>query len=198
MDIEEYRRVYMAAEGIGNTPLRMEKRFRNFGKSILAFPKAFAKDKEERQMRKEMREMARKDIRDHGLTIESAALWLSGRPKVHNNTYEASKHAIQAGLSAGLSVNELGQTASSIAGTRRSNLYDGQDMENGIRFTLRGVSGIGKAIQLPSTLLHQAEDLVINRGILPEYLQMPGGSGIGQAVSRAAPMRSAPQKDQER
>lgn len=174
MDLEEYRRVYMNAEGIGNTPLRMGQRAARFVKALSAFPRAFTEDAKERQERAEVRKLARKEIQEHGLNIESIGMWISGRPRLHNHVYETSKKSMQAGLRAGLSVNELGQTSAAITGGKRSDTYNGQDLENGIRFAIRGASITGKAIQLPSELLHQAEDLVVNRGIIPNYLHMPG------------------------
>ena len=59
-----------------------------------------------------------------------------------------------------MSINELGQTSAGIVGAKRNNLYEGQDLENGIRFALRARNALSKGLRLPEKSFHLAEGLV--------------------------------------
>lgn len=170
MDLDEFRKVYMRAEGIGNTPVKMGKRIFRLGKILTTIPSAMQHDKNERLQHKEVRKIAIENIKKEGISLENVGLLLLGRPKVDNHLAETLNRAGKSALLAGLSVNELGQTAASIVGTKRSNSYDGQDMEHGVRFLLKGINVTSSSIHLTKDILHGAENLLIEHAMIPEYI----------------------------
>ena len=173
MDLEEYRRIYMRAEGIGNTPVRLGKSFLNFGSSFGQIPKALKRDKESKERRKENRAELFKEAKENGKWTPGMVKELAAnRPRLGNETSKAVGNIANSGLRAAMSANELGQTAAAITGTRRSNMYDGQDLENGIRFALKATAIVNKGIQLPRDMMHKAEDLFIGKPGEPEYFGM--------------------------
>ena len=160
MDLEEYRRIYMQAEGLGNTPVNTVKRIARLGSDLSSIPGAVKKDRHERAERKAGRAEAMKDMNENGITIDGLAEYLSNRPRLHGNVSKAAERTMGSATSVAMSVNEYGQTAASIVGTRRSNLYDGQDLENGIRFSIKASRALGKGLKLPAHMFHAAENLV--------------------------------------
>ena len=157
MDLEEYRRIYMQAEGIGNTPANAVKRIVKFGSDLSSIPGAVKKDKHDRAKRKAGRAEA---MKDNGVSIDGVAEYLSNRPRLHGNTSKAVERTVNSGTSVAMSVNEYGQTAAGIVGTKRSNLYDGQDLENGIRFSIKASKALNNGLKLPTKMFHAAEKLV--------------------------------------
>ena len=73
MDLEEYRRAYMQAEGIGNTPANAVKRIVKFGSDLSSIPGAVKKDKHDRAKRKAGRAEAMKDMKENGVSIDGVA-----------------------------------------------------------------------------------------------------------------------------
>lgn len=73
---------------------------------------------------------------------------------------KAVERTVNSGTSVAMSVNEYGQTAAGIVGTKRSNLYDGQDLENGIRFSIKASKALNNGLKLPTKMFHAAEKLV--------------------------------------
>lgn len=160
MDLEEYRRAYMQAEGIGNTPANAVKRIVKFGSDLSSIPGAVKKDKHDRAKRKASRAEAMKGMKENGVSIDGVAEYLSNRPRLHGNTSKAVERTVNSGTSVAMSVNEYGQTAAGIVGTKRSNLYDGQDLENGIRFSIKASKALNNGLKLPTKMFHAAEKLV--------------------------------------
>lgn len=160
MDLEEYRRIYMQAEGIGNTPANMFRRMAKLGKDISAAPNAARKDKRERAERRAGRREAMADMKKNGVSLEGIADYIANRPRVNNHTHKAFEDIADSATSAAMSINELGQTSAGIVGAKRNNLYEGQDLENGIRFALRARNALSKGLRLPEKSFHLAEGLV--------------------------------------
>lgn len=160
MDLEEYRRIYMQAEGIGNTPANMFRRMAKLGKDISAVPNATKKDKRERAERRAGRREAMDDMKKNGVSFEGIADYMANRPRVNNHMHKAVENIADSATSAAMSINELGQTSAGIVGAKRSNLYEGQDLENGIRFALRARNALSKGLRLPEKSFHLAEGLV--------------------------------------
>ena len=160
MDLEEYRRIYMQAEGIENTPANTIRRISRLFSNITSIPGAYRQNRADRQERRAARTEAIEDIRKNGVSIEKAADYLGNRPKLHGKLNKAIEKTADSAISTAMSANELGQTAASMVGTRRTNLYDGQDLENGIRFSIKASRALEKGLKLPTHMFHTAENLV--------------------------------------
>ena len=164
MDLEQFRRTYMRSEGIGNTPIRGFQRISNLIGSIAAIPGAVKRDSVERNRKYHAREEAKKDIRENGLSSDALVSLFKNRRTLGNHTIDAAERTMDAATAAALSVNELGQTAASIAGTNNTNLYGGQDLENGIRFALRAKNITSKGLRLPGNMLRKIDGLMVGEG----------------------------------
>ena len=55
MDLEDYRRAYMQAEGFGNTPANFVKRISDFANNVSSIPDAINRDRIEHKARKKAR-----------------------------------------------------------------------------------------------------------------------------------------------
>ena len=159
MDLEEYRRAYMQAEGFGNTPANFVKRISDFANNVSSIPDAINRDRIEHKERKKARGKAREDMKENGVSVKNAVEYAKNIPNIGGHTLSKTDKALNSGINAAISVNELGQTAASIAGTKRSNLYDGQDLENGIRFSLKASKELAKGLKLPAKAFYKAEQL---------------------------------------
>lgn len=164
MDLEQFRRTYMMSEGIGNTPIRGFQRISNLIGSVVAIPGAVKRDSVERNRKYHAREEAKKDIRENGLSSDALVSLFKNRRTLGNHTIDAAERTIDAATAAALSVNELGQTAASIVGTNNTNLYGGQDLENGIRFALRAKNITSKGLRLPGNMLRKIDGLMVGEG----------------------------------
>lgn len=168
MDLEQFRRAYMMSEGIGNTPIRGAERAINLAKSISKIPGAIKRDSKERNAKFHAREEAFKDIRENGLSSDALIKLFKNRRTLGNRTIDAVEKTADATVAAALSANELGQTAESIIGTNNTNLYGGQDLENGIRFVLRAKGITSKGLRLPGRMLRKIDGLMVGEGFGPE------------------------------
>ena len=164
MDLEQFRRTYMMSEGIGNTPIRGFQRISNLIGSVVAIPGAVKRDSVEHNRKYHAREEAKKDIRENGLSSDALVSLFKNRRTLGNHTIDAAERTIDAATAAALSVNELGQTAASIVGTNNTNLYGGQDLENGIRFVLRAKNITSKGLRLPGNMLRKIDGLMVGEG----------------------------------
>lgn len=164
MDLEQFRRTYMMSEGIGNTPIRGFQRISNLIGSVVAIPGAVKRDSVERNRKYHAREEAKKDIRENGLSSDALVSLFKNRRTLGNHTIDAAERTIDAATAAALSVNELGQTAASIVGTNNTNLYGGQDLENGIRFALRAKNITSRGLRLPGNMLRKIDGLMVGEG----------------------------------
>ena len=164
MDLEQFRRTYMMSEGIGNTPIRGFQRISNLIGSVVTIPGAVKRDSVERNRKYHAREEAKKDIRENGLSSDALVSLFKNRRTLGNHTIDAAERTIDAATAAALSVNELGQTAASIVGTNNTNLYGGQDLENGIRFALRAKNITSKGLRLPGNMLRKIDGLMVGEG----------------------------------
>ena len=156
MDLDEYRRIYMTMEGVNNTPLNAVKRFLRLGKSIKAFPEGVKKDVKEREDKKFYRSLAKDKIKNNGLSYSNAKEYAKNLPWGNKHTMEAASRVGRSASAVGRSVNELGSTTRSIVGTNRANPYDGQDLEQGVRFAMTAYSIIGKGLRLPPNMAKAA------------------------------------------
>ena len=164
MNLEQFRRTYMMSEGIGNTPIRGFQRISNLIGSVVAIPGAVKRDSVERNRKYHAREEAQKDIRENGLSADALISLFKNRRTLGNHTIDATERTIDAATAAALSVNELGQTAASIVGTNNTNLYGGQDLENGIRFALIAKNITSKGLRLPGNMLRKIDGLMVGEG----------------------------------
>lgn len=160
MDLEEYRRVYMRAEGIGNTPINTLKRAARLGKTIAKMPSSARQDKFERRERKEARKEAIEYMKENGFSGDAAIELLQNRHRLENNVSKNVEQIGNAAISMERSFNEFGQTAAAVAGAKRSNTYDSQDLEKGISFALTGLGIVSKEMKLPSKAMEGAVNLV--------------------------------------
>lgn len=69
MDLEEYRRAYMQAEGFGNTPANFVKRISDFANNVSSIPDAINRDRIEHKARKKARGKAREDMKENGVSV---------------------------------------------------------------------------------------------------------------------------------
>lgn len=153
MNLEEYRRIYMQAEGLGNTPKNLIQRYMNLAKALVKLPSAVKRDKAERNMRRAGRNEALKSMRDDGISLDVVRDLMKNRHRMGSHTLDAVENINNSALSAAKSTNELGQTAKAIVGTTRSNSYDGQDVEKGIAFALTAKSVIHKGMVIPKSMM---------------------------------------------
>lgn len=159
MDLEEYRRAYMRAEGIGNTPINTIRRAARLGKSIAKMSSSIRQDKYEKAERKDARHEAMEYIKENGISGASALALMHNRPRVGSNTAKNVEQIGDSAVAMERSLNEFGQTAASIAGAKRSDTYDSQDLEKGISFAITGTNIIRKGIKSPSKVINGAESL---------------------------------------
>lgn len=163
MDLEAYRRQYMQIEGVVTTPVYIAKSFANFAKSFRGISAGYNQDKAERGARKERRALAKEILNDK----DSSALDKAGAvkdmatnlPFTHKNMRSAMENLSHAGQRAAMSLNELGQTSKNIVGGTRSNLYDGQDMENGIRLGMKAIRMCDSCRHMPEHAIKKATSL---------------------------------------
>ena len=148
MDLEEYRRIYMSMEGAANTPLNAFRRIFHLGKNITEIPKAIKEDQKIRQIKKEKRSNAMEEIKKNGVTRQGIKEVAKNLPGSQKNTRKATKRALRSTIPVVRSINELGQTSTSIIGGR-ANLYDGQDLERGVSFAITAYSQISRGLRLP-------------------------------------------------
>lgn len=163
MDIDEFRKIYMQAEGVGNTPVNTLRRAARFGKSISQLPSAIRQDG--REMRKNMENLIDKtsdaiEKKEKGAVKEAGKAILKARPKVSTHTSEQLGNVGQSASSLGQSINELGSTAKEIAAGTRSASYDGQDLEHGIRFALKGYNMASHVMHIPGKKLEAAKNIM--------------------------------------
>lgn len=164
MDLEQFRKSYMMSEGIGNTPIRGFQRTVDLVGSVAKIPKAVKRDRSEKNRKFHAREEALNDIRENGINSDTLIQLFTNRRTLGNHTIDAVEKAADAATAAALSVNELGQTAAAIVGTNNTNLYGGQDMENGIRFVLRAKNITSQGLRLPGRMLRKIDGLMIGEG----------------------------------
>lgn len=152
MDLEQFRRAYMQQQGITNTPKNAIKRTKNLGKSLIDIPGAIRNDMKEAQRNSAERREILKDIKDNGLKNFNADTFVDlvkSGPARPSHTGGAIMGTADATASMARSVNEYGQTAASIAGGKRSDMYDGQDLEKGISFAITARNLTAKHMRLP-------------------------------------------------
>lgn len=164
MDLEQFRKTYMMSEGIGNTPIRGFQRTVDLVGSVAGIPKAVKRDRIEKNKKFHAREEAINDIKENGISSDALIQLFTNRRTLGNHTIDAVEKAADAATAVALSVNELGQTASAIVGTNNTNLYGGQDMENGIRFVLRAKNITSKGLRLPGRMLRKIDGLLVGEG----------------------------------
>ncbi len=172
MNLEEYRRAYMRAESFGNTPKRLIERFMNLGKSIIKLPGSITKDSHERKRRKEEFRKAWQEIKSEGINAENITSLLDNGPRISTYTSKSISNIAKSSLGAVKSLNELGQTASSIVGTTRQNSYDGQDLEKGISFALMAKSYIDKPMKIPPIMMNSVKFGVIGGTIIVNSINL--------------------------
>lgn len=160
MDLEEFRRSYMHMESIGNSPGNFFRRAATLGKSIGEIGPAIKKDKQASKYRYALRQEAKKEFKENGISFEFLKNSFLGRPKIHGQTSEAISRTGDAAVGMAMSVNELGQTAQSIVGTNGRNMYGGQDLEKGIHFALLAKRYTSKVFRMPGEILNKAERLI--------------------------------------
>lgn len=154
MDLDEYRRVYMQAEGLGNTPKKLVERLATLGQSIVAVFGAAKKDLNERQARGDAFNKAIKDMKKEGFSFTGLVDIAINGPRISTHTSKALANVMNASLVAAKSTNELGQTAANIVGTaKRSNLYDGQDVEKGASFLINAKQITSKGLHVSKQML---------------------------------------------
>ena len=172
MNLDDYRRAYMRAEGFGNTPKRLLDRLMTLGKSIIALPGAVNKDRYEKRKRKENFKEAWNDIKQHGIDAQNISSLMNNGPRVSTNTSRAIGRVADSSLGTAKSLNELGQTASSIIGTTRQNAYEGQDLEKGISFALSVKSYINKAARIPPAMMKGVQFGIVGGTILVNSINL--------------------------
>ena len=155
MDLEEYRRIYMQAEGLGNTLASGARRTLEFGKSVARVPGAVVKDEREAKRKRYERREAIKDIKENGISFGAVKDILKSGPGMSTNTTRALSDVGRKALSEGLIVNELGSTAAKIVGDKSSNSYNSQDMEHGLRFLMK----TAPIMRLPKDKMRAMKDI---------------------------------------
>lgn len=153
MNLEEYRRIYMQAEGFGNTPKNLIQRYTNLAKALIKLPSAAKRDRIERNIRRAGRNEALQSMRDDGISLDVIKNLIKNRHRMGSHTLDSVENIGNSAISAAKSTNELGQTAKAIVGTTRSNSYDGQDVEKGIAFALTAKSVINKGMVIPKSMI---------------------------------------------
>lgn len=164
MDLDQYRRAYMQIEGIGNTPLRAVQRAIKLAKNVVNVFSAMNKDYKDRRKRNENFREAVKGLREDGFSfvgIFDAAKY--GGPNMSSHTSKALSRAGGSAINLAKSVNEFGSTAASIVGTKKNNLYDGQDMEKGAGFLLQANKVINSGLRASKGML-RGTGLVLESG----------------------------------
>lgn len=146
MDLEQFRRAYMHMEGVTNTPGNFVKRGSRLVESVVNIPGAIKRDVDESKMNAKIKKDTLNDIR-------------AARPSHTGAAMEQLGHSAAA---MGKSANELMQTSATIVGGKRSDMYDGQDLEKGMGFAIDAEQAIRKPLRLSNKALKNA----INIGMM--------------------------------
>ena len=161
MDLEQFRRAYMHMEGVTNTPGNFVKRGSRLVESVVNIPGAIKRDVDESKMNAKIKKDILNDIRENGgknfdaETFSDLVKSGAARPSHTGAAMEQLGHSAAA---MGKSANELMQTSAAIAGGKRSDMYDGQDLEKGMGFAIDAE----QAIRLSNKALKNA----INIGMM--------------------------------
>lgn len=195
MDLEEFRRSYMHMESVGNSPGNFFRRAATLAKNIGAIGPAIKKDRQASKYRYALRQEAKKELKENGMSWDVVKKGFLGRRKVHGQTSEAISRAGDAAVGMAMSVNELGQTAQSIVGTNGRNMYGGQDLEKGIHFTLLAKRYTSKAFRMPGEILNKAERLINTADDITrkqfdfgQDKDKGGGQNLSKPLSHSMPM----------
>lgn len=160
MDLEQFRRAYMQAEGLGNTPGKYAKRFINLTKSAVDVLFAIGKDRSEKKEKAENLKMAWKDIRSNGISVKSAKEVIQNRPTVGKHTSMAVDRFAGSAYGMERSINEArssGKVGESTVAASRSNSYNGQDLEIGINYFLKAMDTARKGIRISASMKNGLE-----------------------------------------
>lgn len=197
MDLEEFRRSYMHMESMGNSPGNFFRRASILAKSIGAIGPAIKKDRADSKYRYALREEAKKEFRENGMSLDVLKKKFLGRRKLHGHTTEAISRVEDAAVGMTMSVNELGQTAQSIVGTNGRNMYGGQDLEKGIHFALLAKRYTSKAFRMPGEILNKAErlintadDITRKQFDLGQDIDKEKGQNLSKTLSQSIPRPS--------
>ena len=155
MDLEQFRRAYMHMEGVTNTPGNFVKRGSRLVESVVNIPGAIKRDVDESKMNAKIKKDILNDIRENGGKNFDAETFSD---LVKSGAARPSHTAAAMGKSA----NELMQTSAAIAGGKRSDMYDGQDLEKGMGFAIDAEQAIRKPLRLSNKALKNA----INIGMM--------------------------------
>ena len=165
MDLEQFRRAYMHMEGVTNTPGNFVKRSSRLVESVVNIPGAIKRDVDESKMNAKIKKDILNDIRENGgknfdaETFSDLVKSGAARPSHTGAAMEQLGHSAAA---MGKSANELMQTSATIVGGKRSDMYDGQDLEKGIGFAIDAEQAIRKPLRLSNKALKNA----INIGMM--------------------------------
>lgn len=171
--MEEYRRAYMQMEGVGNTPVNFVKRMQRFAESIKGIFSSADKDSTRYQEKVGKFRESIDNMRDRGVSGETLGHVVKNIPiSMRSDTMDAISRTSNSALSLGKSLNEFGQTSASIiaGGHVRSNSYDGQDVENGIRFALTAKDYLNKGLRLPVNIAKGTRELACFGSISKNYI----------------------------
>ena len=159
MDLEQFRRAYMHMEGVTNTPGNFVKRGSRLVESVVNIPGAIKRDVDESKMNAKIKKDILNDIRENGdknFDAETFSDLVKSGAARPSHTGAASAAAM------GKSANELMQTSATIVGGKRSDMYDGQDLEKGMGFAIDAEQAIRKPLRLSNKALKNA----INIGMM--------------------------------
>lgn len=164
MDLNAYRQMYMNLQGIGNTPMNSARRVKNFIKAVAGLPGAVFKDVKRRRERLDAYQKAKEDLKN-GFSFEALfKKTVNGLPDMDSHTGKQIARVGDSAIGVAQSLNEIGSTSAKIVvGGRRSDMYDGQDFENGTRHFLKAVNAARKSVRISKSML-KGTGLVLGGG----------------------------------
>lgn len=151
MDLEQFRRAYMHMEGVTNTPGNFVKRGSRLVESVVNIPGAIKRDVDES-----------KENGDKNFDAETFSDLVKSGAARPSHTGAAMEQLGHSAAAMGKSANELMQTSATIVGGKRSDMYDGQDLEKGMGFAIDAEQAIRKPLRLSNKALKNA----INIGMM--------------------------------